>query len=67
MSDRYEGGDLLVESLENLGVQHIFSVSGGPLNSIYHAAANRWLSIVHARHEARRLLHGRGCVASVRG
>ncbi|MCZ6523931.1 MAG: thiamine pyrophosphate-binding protein [Alphaproteobacteria bacterium] len=52
MSDRYEGGDLLVESLENLGVRHIFSVSGGPLNSIYHAAANRRLSIVHARHEA---------------
>ena len=52
MKNRYEGGDLVVESLINLGVKQLFSVSGGPLNSIYHAAANNKLPIVHARHEA---------------
>ena len=52
MNNRYEGGDLVVESLINLGVKQLFSVSGGPLNSIYHAAASKKLPIVHARHEA---------------
>lgn len=51
MQNRYEGGDLLVESLKHLGVKQLFSVSGGPLNSIYHAAANHQLPIVHTRHE----------------
>jgi len=52
VSNLFEGGDLLVESLQNLGVERIFSVSGGPLNSIYRAATDRQLQIVHARHEA---------------
>ncbi len=52
MNNPYEGGDLLVESLQNLGVERIFSVSGGPLNSIYRAATDHQLQIVHARHEA---------------
>ena len=51
MQNRYEGGDLLVESLQNLGVKQIFSLSGGPLNSIYHAAANHQLPLLHTRHE----------------
>ena len=51
MSNRYEGGDLVAASLMNLGVSQIFSVSGGPLNSIYHAASKRGLEIVHTRHE----------------
>ncbi len=51
-SNRYEGGDLLVESLKNLGVGQIFSVSGGVINSIYRAAAARGLALVHNRHEA---------------
>ena len=37
--NRHEGGDLVVESLKNLGVGQIFSVSGGVINSIYRAAA----------------------------
>ncbi len=52
MNHPHEGGDLLVESLQNLGVERIFSVSGGPLNSIFRAATDRQLQIVHARHEA---------------
>ena len=51
-SNRYEGGDLLVESLKNLGVKQIFSVSGGAINSIYRAAAAHGLALVHNRHEA---------------
>lgn len=50
--NRYEGGDLFVESLLNLGVGQIYSVSGGPLNSIYHAASRHGLPLVHTRHEA---------------
>jgi acetolactate synthase-1/2/3 large subunit len=52
MSNRYEGGDLLVESLKALGVERIFSVSGGPLNSLYHAADAHGIALVHTRHEA---------------
>jgi acetolactate synthase-1/2/3 large subunit len=52
MTNRYEGGDLLVESLKHLGVKQIFSVSGGVINSIYSAAATHGVALVHARHEA---------------
>lgn len=45
------GGDLVVESLINLGVKQFFTVSGGPINQIYRAAAERSLEIVHTRHE----------------
>jgi acetolactate synthase-1/2/3 large subunit len=51
-SNRYEGGDLVVESLKNLGVGQVFSVSGGVINSIYRAAAAHDLPLIHTRHEA---------------
>ena len=41
-----------MEALAQLGVRQVFSVSGGPLNSLYHAAAARELALVHTRHEA---------------
>jgi acetolactate synthase-1/2/3 large subunit len=50
--NRFEGGNLLVRALKDLGVQQIFSVSGGPLNSIYHACAAEGLPLKHTRHEA---------------
>lgn len=65
-SNRYEGGDLLVESLQSLGVKQIFSVSGGVLNSIYHAAAIHGLELVHTRHEAAAAFMAEG-VARVSG
>src|SRR5262245_31935083 len=49
---RFEGGNLLVRALLDLGVKQIFSVSGGPLNSIYHACAVEGLALRHTRHEA---------------
>ena len=41
-----------MQALVQLGVRHVFSVSGGPLNSLYHAAAAHDLALVHTRHEA---------------
>ncbi|WP_347312088.1 thiamine pyrophosphate-binding protein [Defluviimonas sp. SAOS-178_SWC] len=52
MTQDYEGGDLVVESLRALGVKQIFSVSGGPLNSVYRAAARYQLPLIHSRHES---------------
>ena len=48
----YLGGDLIVDLLASRGVQHIFSVSGGPLNPIYHGTLGSPVRIVHTRHEA---------------
>ncbi|MCC7017378.1 MAG: thiamine pyrophosphate-binding protein [Rhodospirillales bacterium] len=50
--NRFEGGDVLVQALKTLGVRGIFSVSGGPLNSIYRACAAHDLPLRHTRHEA---------------
>lgn len=46
-----EGGDLLVAALAARGVERIFSVSGGPINSIYHATARSPVALCHVRHE----------------
>src|SRR5690625_199591 len=51
-SHPYEGGDALVEALERRGVKSLFSVSGGPINSIYHATTRSDVRLVHTRHEA---------------
>jgi acetolactate synthase-1/2/3 large subunit len=50
--DRFEGGDLLCRALAQRGIKRIFSVSGGPINSIFHAAGRAGIRIVHTRHEA---------------
>jgi acetolactate synthase-1/2/3 large subunit len=51
-ANRFEGGDLVVKSLKAMGVLQIFSVSGGPLNSIYSACATHALPLHHTRHES---------------
>ena len=48
----HSGGDLLADLLVARGVQHIFSVSGGPLNPLYHGTLRAPVRIVHTRHEA---------------
>ena len=48
----YPGGDLVVDLLAARGVEHIFSVSGGPLNPIYYGTLRAPVRIVHTRHEA---------------
>jgi thiamine pyrophosphate-dependent acetolactate synthase large subunit-like protein len=52
MNNRRDGGMFLVEWLKAAGVQHVFSVSGGPLNPVFHACSVLGLPLVHARHEA---------------
>jgi acetolactate synthase-1/2/3 large subunit len=47
-----EGGDLLLAALSARGVARVFSVSGGPINSVYHAATRSPVEICHVRHEA---------------
>ena len=64
--NRFEGGDLVVQALAQLGVRRVFSVSGGPLNSLYHAAAAHGLALVHTRHEAAAAFMAEG-VARVSG
>ncbi|HVM13466.1 MAG TPA: thiamine pyrophosphate-binding protein [Egibacteraceae bacterium] len=48
---RYEGGNLLVEALAQKGVTRLFSVSGGPINSVYVAARAAGVQLCHVRHE----------------
>lgn len=50
--ERLEGGDLVCAALAERGVERIFSVSGGPINSIYHGTRHTGIHLVHTRHEA---------------
>lgn len=52
MKNISDGGTAVVRSLKAAGVKHVFSVSGGPLNPIYHACSVLDLPLVHTRHEA---------------
>lgn len=45
------GGQLLVDTLRKLGVDQLFSVSGGPINPVYDACADGTLALRHVRHE----------------
>jgi acetolactate synthase-1/2/3 large subunit len=47
-----EGGDLVAQALAARGIEWIFSVSGGPLNSIYRATLDGGPRVCHVRHEA---------------
>lgn len=47
-----DGGSAVVDWLKNAGVEHVFSVSGGPINTIYRACKQQDLPLVHTRHEA---------------
>ena len=44
--------DLLVQTLENLGVQYLFSLSGNQVMPIYDACIDSNLKIIHVRHES---------------
>ncbi|BCB84534.1 thiamine pyrophosphate-binding protein [Phytohabitans suffuscus] len=47
-----EGGDLLIGSLADHGVDRLFSVSGGPVNSAYMATRGGDVRLLHVRHES---------------
>jgi acetolactate synthase-1/2/3 large subunit len=46
------GADLVARTLERLGVDRVFSVSGNHIMLLYDALFDTGISIVHARHEA---------------
>lgn len=47
-----DGGAAVVAWFKAAGIDHVFSVSGGPINSIYRACAHQGVPLIHARHEA---------------
>ena len=46
------GADALVRSLANAGVRHVFTLSGNHIMSVFDAALDVGLDLVHTRHEA---------------
>ncbi|MET0681776.1 MAG: thiamine pyrophosphate-binding protein [Casimicrobiaceae bacterium] len=46
------GADVLVRSLVNAGVRHVFTLSGNHIMSVFDAALDAGLNLVHTRHEA---------------
>jgi acetolactate synthase-1/2/3 large subunit len=46
------GADILARTLSRAGVKHVFSLSGNHVMSVYDAALDAGLEIVHVRHEA---------------
>ncbi len=52
MNGHQTGAHHLADTLEKAGVQYIFSLSGNQIMSVYDAAIDRPLKIIHTRHEA---------------
>lgn len=52
MKNISDGGLAVARFLKDANVKHVFSVSGGALNPIYHACSVLGLPLVHTRHEA---------------
>lgn len=46
------GADLLIRTLGNAGVRHIFTVSGNHIMPVFDAALDGGIELIHARHEA---------------
>src|SRR4051794_41933600 len=52
MSDHLRGADIVARSLERLGCRHVFTLSGNHIMSLFDAALETRLELVHVRHEA---------------
>ena len=52
MSQTLRGADIVAQSLKRLGCQRVFTLSGNHIMSIFDAALNAGLDLVHVRHEA---------------
>ena len=52
MTTRLRGADIVARSLERLGCRHVFTLSGNHIMSIFDAAIETKLDLVHVRHEA---------------
>src|SRR6188472_1282798 len=52
MSQMLRGADIVAQSLKRLGCQRVFTLSGNHIMSIFDAALDAGLDLVHVRHEA---------------
>jgi acetolactate synthase-1/2/3 large subunit len=52
MTMALRGADIVARSLERLGCRHVFTLSGNHIMSIFDAALETGLDLVHVRHEA---------------
>ncbi|WP_428488949.1 thiamine pyrophosphate-binding protein [Rhodopila sp.] len=52
MASRLRGADIVVRTLERAGHSHIFTLSGNHIMSLFDAAIETRLSLLHVRHEA---------------
>jgi len=52
MSNTLRGADIVARSLARLGVKNVFTLSGNHIMSIFDAALDADLDLVHVRHEA---------------
>ncbi len=52
MTSRHRGADALVRALTNAGVRRVFTLSGNHIMSVFDAALDAGISLIHTRHEA---------------
>lgn len=52
MADKLRGADLVARTLEKLGTTKVFTLSGNHIMSIFDAALETKLELIHVRHEA---------------
>ena len=52
MTEALRGADIVARSLERLGCRHVFTLSGNHIMSLFDAALETKLDLVHVRHEA---------------
>src|ERR1051325_9201872 len=52
MTNALRGADIVARSLERLGCEHVFTLSGNHIMSVFDAALETRLDLVHVRHEA---------------
>jgi acetolactate synthase I/II/III large subunit len=52
MTEALRGADIVARSLERLGCRHVFTLSGNHIMSVFDAAIEAKLDLVHVRHEA---------------
>src|ERR1700693_6472024 len=52
MTTRTRGADALVQAMRTAGVRRVFTLSGNHIMSIFDAALDAGIDLVHVRHEA---------------
>jgi thiamine pyrophosphate-dependent acetolactate synthase large subunit-like protein len=52
VTENLRGADIVARSLERLGCKHVFTLSGNHIMSLFDAALETKLDLVHVRHEA---------------